>query len=266
MIELRRKTIVLDGVRISYLETESSAPALILLHGFASGSYIWKKFPEKILGNFRVLIPDLPGHGSSGLPEQEPTLEYHARLIEQFRLAAGINQFMGVGHSMGSAILASYSFTFPGKLNGLVLESPPDGSGSLPLLWRLVAVNGIGDFLMNFYPPTRGLLKRRLNSGVNHPGLFTEEMVNDAWNAFSKGNLKKWIPRALRVSGLKVAWEKIPMQCKIVYGNQDRLMNPAFLNRLREILPFSEFHAFDNCRHVPHLEYPERFAGLLVGM
>jgi pimeloyl-ACP methyl ester carboxylesterase len=266
MTELRRKTIVLDGVRISYLEKESSARAVILLHGFASGSYIWKHFPEKIMEPFRILIPDLPGHGSSGLPGSEPTLEYHVRLIEQFRLAAGISQFTGVGHSMGAAILASYSVTHPGKLNGLILESPPDGIGRLPFLWRIMAINKIGDFLMNFYPPTRGILERRLNSGVSESGLFTEEMVDDAWNAFSKGTIKKWIPRALRVSGLTVAWEKVPLHCKIAYGIQDRLVRPAFLNRLRRVLPSSEFHGFENCRHVPHLEYPEKFAGLLVGI
>jgi pimeloyl-ACP methyl ester carboxylesterase len=108
-------------------------------------------------------------------------------------------------------------------------------------------------------------LKRRLNSGVHQPGLFTNEMLEDAWMSFSKGAMKKWIPRALRVSSLTVDWEKIPVHCKIAYGNQDRLVKPAFLNRLKEVLASAEFHAFDNCRHVPHLEYPEKFAALLVG-
>jgi pimeloyl-ACP methyl ester carboxylesterase len=265
MNTLQRKTIVLDGLRVNYLEKGESSPApVLLLHGFASGSYIWKVLVDRMNERFRILIPDLPGHGLSGLPQAEPTLDYYVRFVERFRISTGMNRFLGVGHSMGAAILAGYSINHSEKLNGMILESPPDERSRLPLFWRTIAIPHLGDFLMNFYPLTREVLKKRLMRGVHDPSLVSREMIEEAWTAFTKGPIKKWIPRAMRFSPLPVAWEKIPLSCKVVYGIQDRLVKPEFLRRLKEVLVSSEFHGFENCKHVPHLEYPENFAGLMM--
>jgi pimeloyl-ACP methyl ester carboxylesterase len=262
--ELKRKMIVIDGVRVSYLERESNAPPLILLHGFASGSYIWKGLSYKMDGAFRVLVPDLPGHGLSGLPATEPTLDYYVQLLEQFRLAVNVDRFNAVGHSMGAAIMASYSLTHSQRLNGLILESPPDDRSRQPLFWKIIAIPILGDFIINFYPPTRWILRKRLERGLYEPSHLTEEIVEEAWIAFKNGLIRNWIPRALRIPSSPIAWGKIPLFCKIAYGNQDRLVSPAFLNRLRESIPSADFHAFENCGHIPHLEHPEEFAALLA--
>src|SRR5262245_24702898 len=149
MNNLQRKTIVLDGVRIEYLEREREAPAILLLHGFASGSYVWKSFAEKIQERFRILIPDLPGHGSSGLADGLPTLDFLVNWVEKFRLITGMNRFAAVGHSMGAAILGSYSVKFSDRLTALVLESPPDDRSRIPFFWKLISVPAVGNFLMN---------------------------------------------------------------------------------------------------------------------
>ena len=257
MNDLQRKTLVLDGTRVSYLEKEAPEPSVLLLHGFASGSYIWKDFSKRISGS-RILIPDLPGHGFSELSNQDPTLDSLVNWVEKFRLAAGMNRFVGVGHSMGAAILAAYSTAHRGQLSGMVLESPPDDRSRIPFFWKVIATPVLGDFLMNFFPPTKGILRKRLRRGVHDPSLFTEEMIEEAWNSFNKGRLKKWIPRALRVAPLPVEWEKVPHTCRFVYGLQDGLVKPAFVERLRKALPSCEFYPFENCKHVPHLEYPDR--------
>lgn len=262
MNDLQRKTLVLDGSRVSYLEKEAAEPSLLFLHGFASGSYIWKDFSKRI-SRSRIVIPDLPGHGFSELSNQDPTLDSLVKWVEKFRLAAGMNRFVGVGHSMGAAILAAYSIAHREQLSGMVLESPPDDRSRIPFFWKVIATPVLGDFLMNFFPPSKGILRKRLKRGVHDPSLFTEEMIEEAWNSFNKGRLKKWIPRALRVAPLPVEWEKIPHTCQFVYGLQDGLVKPGFVERLRKALPSCEFYPFENCKHVPHLEYPEQFAKVI---
>ena len=86
----------IDGIKLHYLTTGHGAP-LILLHGYAQTSRMWKAIMPRLAEHFMVIAPDLPGIGDSAIPSggldmktaaDESTL-WHARWDIQKALRGG---------------------------------------------------------------------------------------------------------------------------------------------------------------------------------
>src|SRR5205823_9986350 len=120
-----QRLLVVSGLSIPFLERPGIDPAILLVHGFASGGFIWKKLLRELAVPNRLLAPELPGNGLAGVPKQKLSKDYYVQFLEEFRLAAGLRDFHAIGHSMGAAFLAEYSRRFKNILS-LVLESPAD--------------------------------------------------------------------------------------------------------------------------------------------
>ena len=60
-------TADVDGLKIHYL-TAGDGPAILLLHGYAETSSMWRPLIPRLEGRFRVIAPDLPGIGESDVP------------------------------------------------------------------------------------------------------------------------------------------------------------------------------------------------------
>ena len=61
------RTAEIDGVKLHYL-TAGHGPALILLHGYAENSLMWRPIMPLLAERFTVIAPDLPGIGDSAIP------------------------------------------------------------------------------------------------------------------------------------------------------------------------------------------------------
>jgi alpha-beta hydrolase superfamily lysophospholipase len=61
------KTATVDGVRLQYLSA-GHGPAVVLLHGYAETSRMWRPLMPRLAEHFTVIAPDPPGIGGSGIP------------------------------------------------------------------------------------------------------------------------------------------------------------------------------------------------------
>src|SRR6266568_1179899 len=59
-----------DGVTLHYL-TAGKGPALILMHGYAETSRMWRPIIPLLAERFTVIAPDLPGIGESSIPTEK---------------------------------------------------------------------------------------------------------------------------------------------------------------------------------------------------
>src|SRR6476619_1797808 len=69
-----------EGVKLHYLTAGHGAP-LILLHGYAETSLMWKPIIPMLAERFTVIAPDLPGIGDSSIPTSGLDMKTSARLI-----------------------------------------------------------------------------------------------------------------------------------------------------------------------------------------
>ena len=119
------KTIVaraaeIDGVKLHYT-TAGRGPAVILLHGYAETSLMWKPIMPLLAERFTVVAPDLPGIGDSSIPENGMDMKTAAIRIHGLAQSLGIQKAEVVGHDIGLMVAYAYAAQFPSEVEKLVV-------------------------------------------------------------------------------------------------------------------------------------------------
>jgi pimeloyl-ACP methyl ester carboxylesterase len=121
-LKAESKQCDIDGHRIHWIEA-GDGPPLVLLHGWTCSGFFWKPIIPRLEGSFRVLAPDLPGHGLSSKEEASYLPEAQATRLLEWLTAIEVDRFILVGHSMGGEIAARMALAAPDRVEGLVLAS-----------------------------------------------------------------------------------------------------------------------------------------------
>jgi pimeloyl-ACP methyl ester carboxylesterase len=106
-----------------YYQDRGSGKPVVLLHGFGE-SVIFGIQVNFFQSNFRVITPDLPGSGSSGMPDLGDsflTMDDYAVGIQLLLVHENINCCTLIGHSMGGYIALAFAEKFPAQLMGFGL-------------------------------------------------------------------------------------------------------------------------------------------------
>jgi pimeloyl-ACP methyl ester carboxylesterase len=127
------RTIAVDGVQLHYL-TAGQGPAVILLHGFAETSRMWKPIIPVLAQKFTVVAPDLPGIGDSSIPVKIGMVEA-ARQIHDLARLLKIEKARVVGHDIGLMVAYAYATQFTEETEKLVVMDAflPGVSGWEPI-------------------------------------------------------------------------------------------------------------------------------------
>jgi pimeloyl-ACP methyl ester carboxylesterase len=124
-------TVTIDGVRLRVRDTgPRDAPALILLHGFASSLETWQAWADRLSAKFRVIRLDLPGFGLTGPdPSGDYTDARSVALILGLMDRLGLHDAVLIGNSLGGKLAWMFAAAHPERVTKLVLISP-DGFAS----------------------------------------------------------------------------------------------------------------------------------------
>jgi pimeloyl-ACP methyl ester carboxylesterase len=90
----------IDNVQLHYLTAGQGPAAVILLHGFAETSRMWRPIIPTLAEKFTVIAPDLPGIGDSSIPDKIDMLEA-AKKIHALVRSLKIDKARVVGHDIG---------------------------------------------------------------------------------------------------------------------------------------------------------------------
>lgn len=83
-------------------------PDLVLLHPFPAHRGIWMPVAEQLASRYRIVLPDLRGHGESGVGDGAATMEKHAADLVRILQDAGITRASFAGESIGGYILFEF--------------------------------------------------------------------------------------------------------------------------------------------------------------
>jgi pimeloyl-ACP methyl ester carboxylesterase len=139
-LPVKERRLELAGVSSAVLEG-GDGPPVLLLHGPGEFAALWGRVIPDLVTTYRVVAPDLPGHGATGLPDgpldNDCVLAWLGELIE--RTCASPPAL--VGHLLGGAIAARFASERPDQLSRLVLVDSfglswnrPSPRFALPLL------------------------------------------------------------------------------------------------------------------------------------
>ena len=110
----------INGANIHYM-TAGQGPALILLHGYAETSLMWKPIIPALAKRFTVIAPDLPGIGDSDIPSSGLDMKSAAVSIHNLIESLGVKKAEVVGHDIGLMVAYAYAAQFPSEVTKLVL-------------------------------------------------------------------------------------------------------------------------------------------------
>jgi haloalkane dehalogenase len=107
---------------IHYQESGSGTP-FVFLHGNPGSSHLWRQVLPHV-GSGRLLAPDLIGMGRSGKPDIAYTFDDHARYLDDWFGAVGLDRVVLVGHDWGGALAFDWAARHPERVLGIAfLES-----------------------------------------------------------------------------------------------------------------------------------------------
>ncbi len=242
-------------------------PPLVLLHGWSGSHAFFAEIAEDLAADFRVLIPDLPGHGASVLVEP-CTLEAIADLLTKWLTDINVDQADFLGWSLGGQIAMRLAITQPQVIQRLVLvASTPrfcasdDWSAGLPvselralrrgLLRRYQAT--MGDFFdLQFkgeqLPPERR--REILQFAVRPVGLPDPEDAISTLDILAQADLRSFLP-------------EIDFPTLVLHGDIDQIVPFAAGCYLAENIQGAQLKTLNAVGHAPFLSRPEQFIPLL---
>jgi pimeloyl-ACP methyl ester carboxylesterase len=114
------RTAEIDGAKLHYMTAGHGTP-LILLHGYAETSLMWKPIIPVLAERFTVIAPDLPGIGDSDIPADGLDMKNAAVRIHDLAKSLGVQKAEVVGHDIGLMVAYAYAAQFPTEVTKLVL-------------------------------------------------------------------------------------------------------------------------------------------------
>jgi pimeloyl-ACP methyl ester carboxylesterase len=109
-----------EGLTLQYL-VSGHGPTIVLLHGYAETSRMWRPLMPRLASSFTVIAPDLPGIGGSGIPSDGLDPIHAAARVHALVRQLGLGKAAVVGHDIGLMVAYAYAAQFPNDVNRLVL-------------------------------------------------------------------------------------------------------------------------------------------------
>src|SRR5213595_121978 len=110
----------IDNVQLHYLTAGDGPATVILLHGFAETSRMWRSIIPTLAEKFTVIAPDLPGIGDSSIPDKIDMLDA-AKEIHELARSLKIEKARVVGHDIGLMVAYAYAAQFPNETEKLAV-------------------------------------------------------------------------------------------------------------------------------------------------
>jgi pimeloyl-ACP methyl ester carboxylesterase len=109
-----------DNVQLHYLTAGHGAATVILLHGFAETSRMWRSIIPTLAEKFTVIAPDLPGIRDSSIPDKIDMLDA-AKQVHELARSLKIEKARVVGHDIGLMVAYAYATQFPNETEKLAV-------------------------------------------------------------------------------------------------------------------------------------------------
>jgi len=265
----KKKEVTINNKKAYYWEKNHSyKDTIVLLHGFP-GNHKGLVDLANNLGDYRIIIPDLPACGESEPLEGKHNLENYSQWLNIFLNSLFIDKAIVIGHSFGSRVGLVFSHDFKERVERLVLITP------------VVKVEGlIAQFVSVEYKIAEMLpdyLKKAWLSNIIH--YRVGDMI--IYKSASPKRRKKLIDRRNQeIKNLKpqinielfdefYKFSLVPLGPKvktkslIIAGKEDEIAPLASIQELASQLANVTFVVMENCGHIVVGERPSTTASII---
>lgn len=243
----RRRVGLADG-ELAYVEA-GEGPPVMLLHGFPTSSFLWRRLVPMLATRMRVLAPDLLGYGASAKPaDADLSITAQARRVGELMARLGVERAALVGHDVGGGV--AQLLALEGRAEALVLLDA--------VCFDAWPVEGVR--MLQAAAPERQtaafaeqVVRLALDLGMAHRERLDEGAVH--------GYVEPWLPepaalfRAARgidgrgLAGREAELAALDLPALVVWGEEDPFLPPELAERLGETLDGSMVALLPGCSH-----------------
>jgi pimeloyl-ACP methyl ester carboxylesterase len=189
-----------NGVKIAYLTAGQGSPVL-LLHGYAQTSHMWKPLIAKLAPTHQVIAPDLRGFGQSSKLETGYDKKTLAQDIHGLIASLGIKQIAIAGHDIGLMVAYAYAAQYPTEVTRIALmDAFLPGVGDWTKVWLLRDL-----WHFHFYGKTPlALVKGRERTYLEH---FWNDFAADPNHSVSEADRRVYAAAYAQPGAMKASFE-----------------------------------------------------------
>ena len=237
-------------------QTFGKGKPIVLVHGWAMHSGIWRDFAQQLAQNYQVTCIDLPGHGCSEKIDSF-TLE---QISESLVNAISDESSCWLGWSLGATVVLDIARRFPKRVNSLVLLAG-NPSFTQTQQWPGMNVALLDAFADKLNEDCQATLVRFLSLQVNNlPDYKT--LLRTLKSAITECDAPDYeILQGgldiLKHADLRPALSGSSVPVSVILGTRDTLVPVSAGQNMRELAPEIMLNIIDKAGHVPFLSHPQ---------
>jgi pimeloyl-ACP methyl ester carboxylesterase len=268
-VRTRRVTLA-SGLSLRVAESgSSSAPPVLLLHGWGASLYMWRAwFAPLAAAGLRVIAPDLPGHGLSDRPDDPAAyrLDRQVAVVRELLAVEQLDRTNIVAQSMAGTIALELALAGEPRLRRLALVNPACfGRIRMQTLGRLASPPAVDVVLP--WLVTRWVVTRAHRMVYGDPARITDRDEDEYWAPSQFPAYSRAMRRLLH----EFSWRRPPAEemaarlrtltspVLVVLGTRDRLVRDSrsYTDRLKALGAPLEIEVVAGGGHAVNEERPE---------
>ncbi|HXR15810.1 MAG TPA: alpha/beta fold hydrolase [Terriglobales bacterium] len=245
-----------------FYEVLGSGPPVVLLHPFPANHELWKPAAQDLASHYRVILPDLRGHGDSGIGEGPATMAKHAADIARVLDHEDVGRAPFAGVSIGGYVLFEFWRKHRGRVEALVLcNTKAQADTSEARVARLQAAadvleRGTEPFFQSMIPKLMGKTSQSTRPDLVESALrMMRKMSPEDVASVQRGMAE----RPDSVETLKT----INVPTLIVTGDEDILTGMAEADLMRQNISGSQMKVVAKAGHYSPWEQPQEVGKLV---
>lgn len=245
-----------------HTEIYGTGEPLVLIHGWAMHSGIWRTFAKQLAQYYQVICVDLPGHGHS---EKLPDFTLQAISNHLHKILPDSSCTL-VGWSLGGAVALDLASRFPVRVKSLIIIGSNPCFVKTPT-WVGMKPAVLEKFAADLSADCRGTLLRFLSlqvSGLQDYKTVFKELKTAVHACESptvevlQGGLG-----ILQQQDLRPQLAQLHCPAQVVLGTHDTLVPVAVGEQMQSLNPNLRLNIIDKAAHVPFLSHPAQLISIL---
>ena len=270
---IEQKSIDIHGEQLAYYD-EGQGEVLLLIHGMAGSSQTWREVLPRLAKNYRVIAPDLLGHGQSAKPRTDYSLGAFAVGLRDLLDELGVESATIVGQSLGGGIAMQFLYQHPDYCRRLILISSGGLGQDVGLILRLLSAPG-AELVMPVIAPKFVLRAgNSVKSWLSSTGLRSPRGAEiwSAYSSFSDAATRGAFLRTLRsvvdyrgqsVSALNRLQLKADLPTLAIWGEDDAIIPVDHAYAALEMRPDCRLEVLPGVGHFAQVEAPAKVVDLI---
>lgn len=268
------KFIEIHGMRQAVVDEGDGDEVLLLIHGMAGSAQTWRSVLPQLAKKYRVIAPDLLGHGQSSKPRTDYSLGAFAVGLRDLLDELGVESATVVGQSLGGGVAMQFLYQHPDYCRRLVLISSGGLGPDVGLILRLLAAPG-AEFVMPVIAPSPVLRAgNAVKSWLSSAGLRSPRGAEmwSAYSSFGDGETRQAFLRTLRsvvdyrgqaVSALNRLNLREGLPILAIWGEDDKIIPVDHGYAALEARPDCRLEILPGVGHFAQVEAPDKVIELL---